>query len=786
MYGAIFGKAWPNRMKSGPCARKTYATNKPKHLFRIFFYMFLHGAKFVRVDGNHEDIDEIAKEMVEEVYKVDPKARVHFLPALPHVVKVFCPEEKPDNFGVHIGWLSIPLRWEDYTPGFFYDVGIQPSRGIVVVPSKPWTAAYLNNQSSGFLVSLRELDWERAKEIVPLDLLLEESIAALNELKSRKEERVRPQPKEATERQMMAQEEALQRSVRSHQDAVRTFEAERKGMREALQKMKQAVDSNVKRESQSSKKMYSLQADVERYKAFNDQCRANAQRCKEAAERFQKELCDRSDALAANERTILALRAEIATMKKRWGEVDRLREEVKQAEEEKTDCKVTIEQLRKELVQRTNTKKKPKKKNRSVEHNFDVERYVKEQENRAYDAEMRLKTLGDLVKEFKARMKQTKEASDDLCRRVGLVPSKTSLLDVRRVSETIHRALDTVNRIAGNEVSKKTLDQMVKMYRARKEGKRPLTMMNLHELVATLKWNFMNGAEEYASKADVLYSMSKALKQANKCIRMDIAKHVASERFLDCRMDMDTHRLCTNVIEWCRFVEENSPANPHEHSTFLDEIVTVCCIPIRRASNVIHGVVRNHVNVVTIQRYVRRWLFGRTNYRHFSMRRHTEMIMLGVMKEVITDRPLIEPCVRVCGLIDAGLVSRETAPYILDESKGMDSPYWKLRFYLQTAVEDRMNTFANTIFKTHQKDWPNRIVAGVYVPKGDPEKVVEFLVHHGKESSAPMELARRWGIDEGEAAHMVTRYLSTEKEIVNPGQSNFELPTFNSKWTMSG
>ena len=219
--------------------------------------MFLHGAKFVRVDGNHEDIDEIAKEMVEEVYKVDPKARVHFLPALPHVVKVFCPEEKPDNFGVHIGWLSIPLRWEDYTPGFFYDVGIQPSRGIVVVPSKPWTAAYLNNQSSGFLVSLRELDWERAKEIVPLDLLLEESIAALNELKSRKEERVRPQPKEATERQMMAQEEALQRSVRSHQDAVRSFEAERKGMREALQKMKQAVDSNVKRESQSSKKMYS-------------------------------------------------------------------------------------------------------------------------------------------------------------------------------------------------------------------------------------------------------------------------------------------------------------------------------------------------------------------------------------------------------------------------------------------------------------------------------------------------------------------------------------------------
>ena len=59
------------------------------------------------------------------------------------------------------------------------------------------------------------------------------------------------------------------------------------------------------------------------------------------------------------------------------------------------------------------------------------------------------------------------------------------LLDVKRASDTIQCALDTVNRIAGDAVSKKTLDQMVNMYRARKEGKRPLTMMNLHELVAT-------------------------------------------------------------------------------------------------------------------------------------------------------------------------------------------------------------------------------------------------------------------------------------------------------------
>jgi hypothetical protein len=303
-----------------------------------------------------------------------------------------------------------------------------------------------------------------------------------------------------------------------------------------------------------------------------------------------------------------------------------------------------------------------------------------------------------------------------------------------------------------------------------------------------MKWNFLNGAEEYSGKVDTLCSMSKAFKQANASIRMDIAKHVAADRFLDCRMDMGTHRLCTNVIEWCRFVEQNSPANPREHSTFLDEIVTICCIPIRRASNVIHGVVRKHVNVVTIQRYVRRWLIGRTNYRRFSMRRHTELIMLGVMKEVITDRPLIEPCVRVRGLIDAGLVSRETAPYILDESKGMDSPYWKLRFYLQTAVEDRMNTFANTIFKRHQKEWPDRIVAGVYIPEGDPDKVVEFLVHHGKEAGAVVEMVKRWGVDETEAAHMVTRYLSTEKDIVVPEQSDsrLRLTTTNNKWTTTG
>ena len=779
--------------------------------------MFLHGAKFVRVDGNHEDVDQITEEMAREIHKVDPKARVHDLPALPHVVKVFCPEKKPENFGVHIGWLSIPLRWEDYTPGFFYDVGIQPSRGILIIPSKPWTTTYLENKSSGFLVSLRELDWDSAKQIVPLDLLLNESIAALETLKAKKDKVVAVVEASTSENLMMAKEEALQRSVVAHQNSLRSFEAERqkllKEMEEASKKGKETLDTNRKEAKSLSEKLYRLQGDLERFKAAaeqhkatverhktaseqykvaseqhkaaSEQCRADAQRSRKAAEHFQNKLREASDALGANERTVVALRNELLTLKKRWGEVDRLREEVKQAEEEKTDCKVTIEQLRKELVRHTKTKKK--KKNRSVEHNFDVERYVKEQENRAYDAEMRLKTLGDLVKEFKERMKQMKVASDGLCRRVGLAPSKTSLLDVKRASDTIHRALDTVNRIAGDAVSKTTLDQMVKMYRARKEGKRPLTMMNLHELVATLKWNFMNGVQEYTGKVDTLYSMSKALKQANKCIRMDIAKHVAAERFLDCRMDMDTHFLCTNVIEWCRFVEENSPANPYEHSTFLDEIVTVCCIPIRRASNVIHGVVRNHVNVVTIQRYVRRWLFGKTNYRHFSMRRHTEMIMLGVMKEVITDRPLIEPCVRVCGLIDAGLVSRETAPYILDESKGMDSPYWKLRFYLQTAVEDRMNTFANTIFKTHQKDWPSRIVAGVYVPKGDPEKVVEFLVHHGKEPEAPTELVRRWGIEKKEAAHMVTRYLSTEKDIMVPEKSDSLGPlTFNNKWTMSG
>ena len=126
----------------------------------------------------------------------------------------------------------------------------------------------------------------------------------------------------------------------------------------------------------------------------------------------------------------------------------------------------------------------------------------------------------------------------------------------------------------------------------------------------------MNGVQEYTGKVDTLYSMSKALKQA-KCIRMDIAEHVAAERFLDCRMDMDTHFLHQrHRVVPVRGGEP--PANPYEHSTFLDEIVTVCCIPIRRASNVIHGVVRNHVNVVTIQRYVRRWLFGKTLPQFFQ------------------------------------------------------------------------------------------------------------------------------------------------------------------------
>ena len=431
--------------------------------------MFLHGAKFIRVDGNHEDIDDICEEMVTEINRVDPNAHVHVLPPLPRVIKVFCPEEKPENFGVHIGWLSIPLRWEDYTPGFYYDIGIQPSRGIMVVPSMPWTATFLKNQS-GFLVSLGELDWERAKQIVPLNILLNESIAAFEEAISRKEETIviAVEPKQSTERLMMAQEEALQRSVLSHQNSLRIFEAERqgflKGMEEATKKRKETLDMM----ESLSKKVYRLQGDLERYKAFSKQCKADAQR-------FQKEIIKTSDALGESERTVLALRHENSTLKKRWGEVDRLREEVKQAEEEKTDCKVTIEQLRKELVQRAKTKR-PKKKPRGVEHKFDVEKYVKEQENRAYDAEMRLKTLGDLVKEFKERMKQTKEASDDLCRRVGLAPTKTSLLDVKRVSETIHRALDTVSRIAGDAVSKKTLDQMVKMYRGRKGGKRPLTM----------------------------------------------------------------------------------------------------------------------------------------------------------------------------------------------------------------------------------------------------------------------------------------------------------------------
>ena len=424
-------------------------------------------------------------------------------------------------------------------------------------------------------------------------------------------------------------------------------------------------------------------------------------------------------------------------------------------------------------------KKKKAKKNGGKENEaFVPDSYLLEQEKKAHEAETRLGQTKDLLERMKGRMKTLTGAANDLCGTVGIGPAKTPLEAMERVKGTVERALDTVNRIATDQVSKSTLDTMIRMYRARKEGVRPLTVMNLHELVATMKWNFVEATNKYANKVGALHQFSKAMKQANQSIRIDVAKHVASERFLACRMDMDTHALCPNVLEWCSYVENGLPTNPREHSTFLDEIITVCCVPIRRASNVVHGVVRNHASIVTIQRYVRRWLFKQTNYRHFSMRRHTELIKLGVMKEVIMDRPMIEPCIRVAGLIEAGLVSRENAAFILDESKGMDSPYWKLKQYLQTAIEDRMSCFANTIYKTHQEGWHDRIVAGVYVPKGDPEKVVEHLVKRAKAPGAARELVERWGIDPTEASNMIARYLDVEKDIVLPGQTK--------RWTTSG
>ena len=413
-----------------------------------------------------------------------------------------------------------------------------------------------------------------------------------------------------------------------------------------------------------------------------------------------------------------------------------------------------------------------------------MKRYVKEQENRTYEAEMRLKSMKDLVEEFKVRMKQTKEASNDLCRRAGLAPTKTTLSDIKRVSETIYSTLDKVNQIAGDSLPKKALDDMVKTYRARK-GKKPLTILNLHELVATVKWNFLNGAKEYASRVDTLHSMTSAFKQANKCIRMDIAKHVASERFLQCRMDMDTHYLF-NVIEWCRFVEENAPANPREHTTFLDEIVTICCIPIRRVSNVIHGVIRNHVNIVTIQRYVRRWLFGKTNYRHFSMRRHTELVMVGVLKEVITDRPLIEPCIRVSGLIEAGVGFERKGPIPGGRDEGNGQLLLETEVYLQTAVEARMNTFANTIFKTHQNGGPAHR-RGRIRPRG-PGQGGGILV-------SPWEGGWGRGRDGEAVGHrqkgggpLGHKVLEHRKRYCGPKtkQPPWTSVSFNNKWIMSG
>ena len=203
-----------------------------------------------------------------------------------------------------------------------------------------------------------------------------------------------------------------------------------------------------------------VKADAEQFKADAKKYKAIATASKADAERSQKKISEMSHALVTNKRTIATLRNEILTLKKiseashalftNKRTIATLREEVKHAEEEKTDTNA-IRRLGKEVTQRRRAKtKKSKKKPRLVEHNFDVKRYVKEQENRTYEAEMRLKSMKDLVEEFKVRMKQTKEASNDLCRRAGLAPTKTTLSDIKRVSETIYSTLDKVNQIAGD------------------------------------------------------------------------------------------------------------------------------------------------------------------------------------------------------------------------------------------------------------------------------------------------------------------------------------------------
>ena len=165
---------------------------------------------------------------------------MHVLPSLPTVVRVFCPEEKPKDFGVHVGWLSIPLRWEDYTPGFFTMLASSRRGESWWSHRSLGTATYLKNQSSGFLVSLRELDWERATQIVPLDLLLNETIVAFSALKSKKQDSViiSVEPKQSTERLLMVKEEALQRSVMSHQESLRSFEAETQRLQKNMETMK--------------------------------------------------------------------------------------------------------------------------------------------------------------------------------------------------------------------------------------------------------------------------------------------------------------------------------------------------------------------------------------------------------------------------------------------------------------------------------------------------------------------------------------------------------------------
>ena len=206
-----------------------------------------------------------------------------------------------------------------------------------------------------------------------MDLLPNESIAALETLKA-KDKVVAVVEASTSENLMMAKRRpfngALWRTKTPYAlrgGKTETLEGDGRG----VQERKRNLDTNRKEAKSLSENCIGF-CDLERFKAAAEQHKATVERHKTASE--QRKVASEQYRQRANSagrthngpesrrtlpeqtregRTRWCKRADgrgpskrVIDPEKRWGEVDRLREEVKQAEE-KTDCKVTIEQLRK-------------------------------------------------------------------------------------------------------------------------------------------------------------------------------------------------------------------------------------------------------------------------------------------------------------------------------------------------------------------------------------------------------------------------------------------------------